>query len=188
MFLLPSDVPIASNHFPRMGNIIPFRELREDYVGNADHDCIAPTWSFFLFDDGSLFVAYSSSPSSELKLLRLLALETAGEVAERRGSVPKGHIVSLSSMPSNLCSSFKAALNDKSVKWDKGSEKATACSQNSGLVPWDGVSCWQQPRTEFFSGWICCLVRWGLISAGPSEVSIGRPWARAWISSSCNVQ
>lgn len=135
MFLLPSDVPIASNHFPRMGNIIPFRKLREDYVGNADHDCIAPTWSFFLFHDGSLFVAYSSSPSSELKLLRLLALETAGEVAERRGSVPKGHIVSLSSMPSNLCSSFKAALNDKSVKWDKGSEKATACSQNSGLVP-----------------------------------------------------
>lgn len=135
MFFLPSDLPIASNHFPSMGNIIPFRELRENYMGNADHDCIAPTWSFFLVDDGSLFVAYSSSPSSELKLLRLLALETAGEVAERRGSVPKGHIVSLSSMPSNLCSSFKAALNDKSVKWDKGSEKATACSQNSGLVP-----------------------------------------------------
>lgn len=170
-----------------MGNIIPFRGLSENNAWNADHDCIAPAWSCSLVDDSSRFVSYNSSPSSELKLLRLLALETAGEVAQRSGSEPKGQIVSLSSMPSNLCSSFSAALNDKSVKWDRGSEKARACSQNSGLVPWDGVSCWQQP-TEFFSGWVCCLAMWVLKSAVLSEASVGRPWARAWISSSCNFQ
>lgn len=112
-FFFPCILPLLLIISPATGNVIPFRELSEN---NAGHDRIAPAWSCFLVDDVSLFVAYNSSLSSELKLLRLFALETAGEVAERSGSVPKGQIVSLSSMPSNLCSSFKAALNDKSVK------------------------------------------------------------------------
>lgn len=129
-FFFPWILPALLNtrHPSPSANIIPFRELSESKVWKADHNWVAPAESCFLVDVLSLFAAYNSSPSSELRLLRLLALETAGEMAESSGSVPKGHIVSLSSMPSNLCSSFKAALKDKSVKWDNGSEKATACS------------------------------------------------------------
>lgn len=68
-------------------------------------------------------------------LLLLLSFDAAGDVEDKRGSVPNGDTVSSSRISSSRCSSFKAALKDKSVKCESGSEKAVDPSQASEFGP-----------------------------------------------------
>lgn len=68
-------------------------------------------------------------------LLLLLSFDAAGDVEDKSGSAPNGDTVSSSKISSSRCSSFKAALKDKSVKCESGSEKAVDPSQTSEFCP-----------------------------------------------------